>query len=124
VNEYDPEVPPNARVWTDLDENRRISMVEEYHRNAHIKLPNAKVHAVFHTVVENQIAEKLDPIVRAMARLRKEGLTRHDAIHAIATVLAAHMHDLFNDEVDANASQAVYYAEIDRLSAQTWLESL
>ena len=120
--EYDPERAPDARDWLDLDEQQRIHLVEEFHRGARIKLPNLKVHAVFHTVVENQLAEKLDPIVRAIVRLRKEGLSRHDAIHAIATVLSAHMHDLFNDTVDATNSQAVYYAEIDRLSARSWQE--
>jgi alpha-beta hydrolase superfamily lysophospholipase len=122
MTEYDPKTQPDARIWLDLDERERIHAVEEFHRNAKIKLPNLKVHAVFHTVVENQLAEALDPIVRAMVRLRKEGLSRHDSIHAIATILAEHMHDLFNDKATAENSQTIYYAAIEKLDAQSWRE--
>ena len=81
---YEPEVPPDPAEWLALDEQERIQLAEAYHRAARIKLPNVKVHAVFHAIIENQIAEGLDPVLRAMKRLANEGLSRHDAIHAIA----------------------------------------
>jgi hypothetical protein len=122
VLEYNPDSQPDAQVWLRVDENRRIQLVEEYHRRARVKLPNIKVHAVFHAVVENQLAENLDPVVRAMARLRKEGLSRHDGIHAISTVLAEHMYDLFHDDANVDNSQAIYYAAIEQLTARSWRE--
>ena len=80
---YNPESAPDAQSWLALGEHKRISLVEEHHRAARIKLPNLKVHAVFHEIVENQLASKLEPVVRAMERLTKDGLTRHDAVHAV-----------------------------------------
>mgnify|MGYP003509483035 CR=1 FL=1 len=120
MNHYDPEHAPNAEEWLSLDEQIRIELAEEYHRRARIKLPNLKAHAAFHAIVENQIAENLEPVVRAMSRLTQEGLARHDAVHAIASVVAAHIHDLFNAKVDKQNSQVAYNAAIEKLGARSW----
>lgn len=88
MNSYDPDDTPNPEEWLALDEHARLRLAEEYHRLARLKLPNLNVHAIFHVVVENQLAENLECAVRAMDRLKKEGLSRHDAVHAIASVAA------------------------------------
>jgi hypothetical protein len=120
MNQYNPELAPNPDEWLELDEQERILLVEQHHRLARDKLPNLTVHATFHTIVENQIALNLEPVVRAMTRLTKEGLTRHDAVHAIASVIAEHIHDLFNTNDGASTSQARYNAAIERLTAKSW----
>ena len=120
VNRYDPKHASDPAEWRALDEQVRIQLAEEHHRVARIKLPNLKAHAVFHAIVENQLAENLEPVVRAMARLTAEGLSRHDALHAIASVLAEHMHGLLNAKADANNSQAIYNAAVERLTAKGW----
>ena len=57
--------------------------------------PNAKVHAVMHAIIENQIALGDEiPVQRTAQRLMDEGLDRHDTIHAIGSVLVGHMFDL------------------------------
>jgi len=46
------------------------------------------MHGVAHVIVENQIAagdSTVEPVT--LARLMREGLDRHDAIHAIGSVL-------------------------------------
>ena len=120
MNRYDPDRTPNPEEWLALDEQLRIRLAEEHHRLARIKLPNLKAHAVFHAIVENQLAENLESVARAMARLTAEGLTRHDAVHAIASVLAEHIHDPFNAKGDASNSQAIYNAAVERLTAKGW----
>jgi hypothetical protein len=116
---YNPECMPEPASWLELDEQERIVLVETYHRVARIKLPNVTAHAALHAIVENQIALNLDPVVRAMHRLGKEGLTRHDAVHAIGSVVAEHLFDILktNQNDDAAALQARYYAAVERLSA-------
>lgn len=84
---YNPDTPPRPGEWLALDEQARIRLAEDYHRKARIKLPNAKAHAAFHAIVENQIALGLPSVLRAMERLAGQGLSRHDAIHAVCTVL-------------------------------------
>ena len=120
MNRYDTDRAPNPEQRLALDEQMRIQLAEEYHRVKRIKLPNVKAHAVFHAIVENQIASNLESVVRAMARLAAEGLSRHESIHAIASVLAEHINELFNDKADEKHSAAIYGAAVERLTARSW----
>jgi hypothetical protein len=122
MEEYNPGCAPDPESWLELDEQERIALVETYHRVARIKLPNVTAHAALHAIVENQIALNLEPVVRAMDRLGKEGLTRHDAVHAIGSVVAEHLFDILktNQNDDAATSQARYYAAVERLTAASW----
>jgi hypothetical protein len=55
--------------------------VEDYHRRERVRLPNATVHAVMHTIIENQIALGDEtPVQRTAQRLMDEGLDRHDTM--------------------------------------------
>ena len=53
---YDPLIEPDLEEWQSLDEWTQIDLVREFHRRAEVDLPNEKIHAVLHVVVENQIA--------------------------------------------------------------------
>ncbi len=120
---YNPEIQPDAEAWLALDEQERIWLVEKYHRRAKIELPRETAHAALHAIVENQIAMDFGPVVRAFPRLMKQGLSRHDAIHAVASVLT----DLLSEQASGNAKdsgesvEARYGAEVERLSAKEWL---
>ena len=120
---YDPENAPNAQSWLELDEQERIAAAEAFHRREGLELPSVNAHAVFHAIVENQIAMGVAAVVRAIPRLMKQRLSRHDAIHAVASVLAEHLHEQENEEVEdtAAASNARYEASVERLNAKEWL---
>jgi len=122
VKHCDPDVTPNPKEWLELDEQERIQLAERYHLRQRIDLPSVKAHAAFHAIVENQIAEGLEPVVRAMMRLTGEGLSRHDSLHAIGSVLADHFYATMNskDADFANSVQAHYYAAVERLTAKEW----
>lgn len=122
MKHYDPDVPPEPAEWLLLDEQQRIRLVEAHHRSTRVKLPNAKAHAIFHVIVENQIAEQLAPVVDAMARLEAEGLSRHDALHAIGSLVADHVFAVVHgmDEASASTAQARYEAAVERLTAREW----
>jgi hypothetical protein len=66
--------------------------VLEHHAADGVKLPNARLHAALHVVVENQVAEGYPAVVRALERLAGQGLVRHAALHAIGNVVALQMH--------------------------------
>ncbi|MPW10873.1 hypothetical protein GCT19_35700 [Paraburkholderia sp. CNPSo 3155] len=119
---YNPQNAPEPDSWLELDEQERIALAEAWHRAAHVKLSNVTAHAVLHTVVENQIAMGLDPVVLAMHRLISEGLTRHDAIHAIGSVVAGHLYDVLSAGQKGNVddSEARYLAAVERLTAKGW----
>ena len=124
MKRYDPLKPPDAEQWLAIDEQARIDIVQDYHRRARIRVPNATVHAVIHVIVENQIALGDEtPVRRTMQRLISEGPDRHDAIHAVGSVLIGHINDLVREpDPDANPISS-YYAELDRLTAKEWRRS-
>jgi hypothetical protein len=88
ITTYDPDEAPNPKEWLALDEGERNYLVHDFHEVAQIDLPDLEAHTVIHTIVENQIALGFAPSCRAVMRLQGEGLSRHDAIHAIGSVVA------------------------------------
>ena len=86
---YDATQAPDPEEWIELDEWGRINLVLDYHRRK--KLPvgeNERLHGTVHVVVENELAMGDATVVPAtLDRLMREGLDRHDAIHAIGSVL-------------------------------------
>ena len=125
MERYDPEMEPTGAVWLEIDEGERLLLVEEYHRDARIALPKRarRLHASMHVIVENQLALNDEPVVRARARLMKEGLSRHDAVHAIGSVVAENIHDLLKQEDSPDIVRVRYYAAVERLTAATWRAS-
>lgn len=119
---YDPDKGPNAKEWLAMDEILRSELVAAYHRRKRLKAPKPQLHAVIHTTVENQLAAGEEVVIDAMTRLRKEGLSRHDAIHAIGSVLIAHIHKLLSN-VDKEIGNAQYFEALKALTAEGWLNS-
>jgi hypothetical protein len=121
---YDPLQAPDAEQWLALDEAERIQRALDYHIRARVELPNATVHATLHVIVENQIALGDETPVRLKARqLMAQGLDRHDAIHAIASVLIRHLNDVLKSPEPAADANQRYYAALRRLNARKWLRS-
>ena len=56
-----------------------------------------------------------------LARLMREGLDRHDAIHAIGSVLIGIIFDVATEKVDAGVDiNARYGRELAELTAASW----
>jgi hypothetical protein len=124
VQYYDPLEAPDPEEWLALDEQERIDLAQDYHRRARIRLPNAKAHATFHAIVETQIALGDEtPARRTAQRLMDEGLGRHEAIHAIGSVLAGFIHDLMKVPESHTEPNAPYFAALERLTARDWRQS-
>jgi hypothetical protein len=121
MNSYNPQIPPKAMDWLRIDESERIELVSDYHRRKKIQLPNSQLHAVIHVVVENQLALGEEMVVNTLARLQGEGLSRHDALHAIGSVLAENLYELMR-EGDASPGEPYqrYLERLQRLTAQNW----
>ena len=120
---YDPSVAPDAATWLAMDEGERLELVREYHRRRRIKLPNLDAHAVTHAVIENQLAEGIVPATSALTRLLAEGLDRHDAIHALGSVLMEHIWNLTNKPRADGDPNAPYFDALDKLTAASWRAS-
>ena len=121
---YDPLNAPDPDEWQSTDEQERIILVMEHHREAGVKLPQDKLHAIVHVIVENQIALGDEiPAQATLERLIREGLDRHDAIHSVGNVLVDYMQELAGGNAGPNSHER-YDEELKKLKAAEWLESL
>jgi HD superfamily phosphodiesterase len=129
MKRYDPLKAPDPEEWLSMDEQQRISLAQDYHRRARIRLPNEKVHAVVHAIVENQIALGDEmPLRRTIERLMAEGLDRHDAIHAIGMVLMEFINGVMSRAEPEHPERGrdpnnPYYAALEKLTAESWRKS-
>ena len=122
--DYDPMKAPDAAWWLSLDEDERNALIVDYHRRARVKLPNARAHCAFHAIVETQVAmgDELT-VAGTLARLQADGLDRHDALHAIASLLAEGVYDIMKaGKTDSDPNQA-YRAALEKLSAKPWRDA-
>ena len=119
---YDPEYPPAGSDWLALPEQERIRVVATHHMANRLKSGNAKAHAALHVMVENQVARGLGPTVRAVSRLQAQGLSRHDALHAIGAVVSSHVFAAMREPKAAQSQelQSSINAALERLTAESW----
>lgn len=121
TNFYDANSAPDPSEWHSLSVAERIRLVRSYHQTRRIKLRNVKLHTALHVAVEQHVAQGYGPTCRTMERLQTEGLTRHEAIHAIASVLSKFTDELSNPETrpqeDFNRRMN---AAIEALTATAW----
>jgi len=120
---YNPLNAPDPDDWQSMAEDERMMLVLEHHHEAGVELPNEQVHAVVHVVVENQVAlgDEMSPQA-TLKRLIGEGLDRHEAIHAVGSVLMDFVQELLGDDAAPEANQR-YNEELRKLTAAEWLES-
>ena len=119
--DYDPDRAPEPAAWLALDEQERIDLVLAHHKDSGAASPNARLHAVFHVAVENQIAEAGEvPAAQTLDRLMQEGLDRHQAVHAISSVVARHIIDLYNSEGAGAEMTKEYCRNLAQLRAENW----
>jgi hypothetical protein len=98
--------------------------VREYHSVAdpHPPAENPQLHAIIHATVENQVAMGDEvPAKATLERLIKEGLTRHEAVHAIGSVLAGHIFNVMKEGVPSNEVSVPYEQQLRQLTAERWL---
>jgi hypothetical protein len=124
MEHYDPLHAPDSSEWLELDEHERISLVLAYHKRMRVQLPNAMLHATIHTIVENQHAMGDETVVKdTLKRLQREGLDRHEAIHAVGSVLVAQMWEgLKGLQPKGNLGQS-YEEALQHLTAESWRRS-
>ena len=86
---YDANTAPDPEVWLATDESLKLAAIEAHHGTLAVDLPNPRLHATMHAIVENQLAANAPAESRAtFERFVAAGVTRHEAVHAIGSVVA------------------------------------
>jgi hypothetical protein len=118
---YDPDRKPDSATWLDLDEDARIAKIVSYHRAKRVSLENERIHAIAHMLVENQIAlGEPAQVPDTLARLMNEGLSRHDAVHAVGSVLLGVVFDVVRKPDAKHDPNTQYNQELAELTAARW----
>ena len=84
--------------------------------------PNLQRHVGMHVLVEQQVARDEPPeAAQALARLRRDGMNRHDAVHAIGFILTEHMKRAMESRMPVDES--AYGRELSQLTLKSWLQT-
>jgi hypothetical protein len=118
---YDADRAPEPAAWTAASDADRLAAVEAHHRALaapHPAVRQPRLHAAVHLVVENQLAAGEPPEVRrALDRLVRGGLSRHEAVHAVGSVVASSVQGaLSGRRFDA----AAFARALDALTVEGW----
>lgn len=116
---YDPAAGPDPQEWLELDEGERTVVVRQYHKRAKERSGNAELHAIIHATVETQLAEGHRDVTAAFERLSREGLDRHNVVHAIGSVLAGEIYNVLKSERPHDPRE--YARRLTELTAEKWL---
>ena len=120
---YDADAGP-AEGWLTVPEEEQMERVSKYHElttKPGQKPPNVRRHVGMHVLVEQQLASGVpQEATKALARLRKDGMSRHDAVHAIGFILTEHMQRAM--ETQQPVDEAAYARELSGLTLAKWVE--
>lgn len=121
MDRYNPEKVPDPDAWLALDEFERIDLVYSFVEMNETDIPEEakKLHALVHVTVENQLAMAVEPVPATVARLIRQGLTRHDAIHAIGAVISGDIFDIMKGNVKTWNPRR-YDKRLKKLTAKRW----
>jgi len=121
MKDYDPSKQLSSDEWLDLEESERISLVRIFHEALDDDLPEdaIEMHTMFHVIVENQLAEKVELIPETITKLTRQGLDRHEAIHAIAAIVSEDIFDLWKGN-KKEFSPKQYRRKLENITAKRW----
>jgi hypothetical protein len=118
---YDPDVGPDPAHWLALEDGERLRQAKDYHERHDALLAKPELHATVHVIIENQIAMGDEtPAREALERLIAEGLNRHEAVHALGSVLTEMIVAVANDKETDGSRVDAYNEAIARITAEDW----
>lgn len=115
---YDPEAAPDPVKWLAMTEADRLAVVLRYQRSVKHHAGSPQLHAAIHVTVETQLAERHPAATDAMNRLIADGLRRHEALHAIGSVVAAEMFEIVKSK--RTHDPEAYSRKLQSLTATAW----
>jgi len=120
---YDPTKALDGDAWLELDDETRIRLAE----TAHVVLEpwhpgggkSMRPHAVAHAVAETLVAQG-GPGRAALVRLVRQGLRRHEAIHAIGSMFDEHTRSVAGSRAKLADVDPALMRSLGSLTAHKW----
>ena len=123
MEKYAPMKPIQAGQWLALDELDRIEMVHAFHARLDNEMPSdaLSMHSTIHVIVENQLAMGVELIHETIAKLIRQGLDRHEAIHAIGAIISVDIYDMLKGNIQ-KYSPIRYRKKLEKITAKRWVK--
>jgi hypothetical protein len=123
MEKYDPFKSIDPEEWLELDEAERIELVRGFHEILEGEIPDdaLSIHSSVHVIVENQLAMGVKFIPETIAKLTRQGLDRHEAIHAIGAIVSEDLFDMVKGNVQ-EFSPKKYRRKLEKITAKRWLK--
>lgn len=120
MEKYNPQIEPNKQIWLNTSEDERIDMVREYHKkNDDLEDDALTIHSAIHVIVENQLAMGIELLPETITKLIRQGLERHEAIHAVGAIISENIFDLVRGN-KSEFSPKQYRNKLDKITAKRW----
>ncbi len=121
MKSYDPSRAPDPAEWLDLDESEQNALVERFHIESgeESNEESGMLHAAIHVIIENQVALETRPVPETIEKLMRQGLDRHEAIHAVGAVLSEDLFEMMQGN-KASFDPKTYRRRLEKLTAKRW----
>jgi len=122
MNAYNPQIAPNREQWLESSEFDRIDAVREFHdtdEDNDLEDNALSIHSSIHVIVENQLAMEIELLPETLAKLMRQGLDRHDAIHAIGAIISDDIFSIISGE-KTEFSPKEYRGKLAKITAKRW----
>lgn len=125
MDTYNTSVRPDKEQWLEATESERVSAVREFHEKSEVYLDEKaiEIHSAIHVVVENQLAMGVELLPETLAKLMRQGLDRHEAIHAIGAIISGDILAIIRGEV-TEYSPKRYRKKLEKITAKRWKKGL
>ena len=123
MEKYDPINSIEPEEWLALEEQDRIDQVRSFHETLDDEMASdaLSVHSTIHVIVENQLAMGVELIPETIAKLTRQGLDRHEAIHAIGAIISADIFDVLQGNTQ-EFSPKKYRRKLEKITAKRWVK--
>ena len=122
MDTYNPLIEPNKDEWLESSENDRIDAVREFHESSDDEFEGdgaLTIHSTLHVIVENQLAMGVELIPETIAKLIRQGLDRHEAIHAIGAIISEDIFYIMSGEKTEHSPKK-YRRKLEKITAKRW----
>ena len=119
---YDPDERLNIEEWLTLDDSQKVKIVSDFHESIKEEFSDDgafAMHSHMHVIVENQIAGNVELVPETVDKLMRQGLSRHEAIHAVSAILAEDIFDMLQGKVE-EFSLKKYRRKLEKITAKKW----
>jgi len=119
MDEYTPNEPVDAEAWLALDDAKKIELITAFHEQEtdHPLPENISLHARIHCIVEDQVAAD-EGVRKEVERLVEDGLSRHNAVHAVGNVALKHITTA--QQEGRGLDDDAYRKDLAALDAESW----